>query len=92
MAHLEGLDAGLDDGSEDRFALAGVGKHVWDLVQEAAEGGHAGLEPERSAAGSPGKTGSYLEMTARDSWKLTRKPSSSGTNISAVSETTIICG
>lgn len=37
VAHLEGLDAGLDDGSKDRFALAGVGKHVRDLVQEAAE-------------------------------------------------------
>lgn len=36
-AHLEGLHAGLDDRSKDRFALAGVGKHVGDLVQEAAE-------------------------------------------------------
>lgn len=53
VAHLEGLDAGLDDRSEDRFALAGVGKHVWDLVQEAAEG-HAGLGSERSAAAPSG--------------------------------------
>lgn len=36
-AHLEGLDAGLDDRSKDRFALSGVGKHVRDLLQEAAE-------------------------------------------------------
>lgn len=37
VADLEGLDAGLDDRSKDRFALAGVGKHVRDLVQEAVE-------------------------------------------------------
>lgn len=36
-ADLEGLHAGLDDRSKDRFALAGVCKHVGDLVQEAAE-------------------------------------------------------
>lgn len=37
VADLEGLNAGLDDRSKDRFALAGVGKHVGDLVQEAVE-------------------------------------------------------
>lgn len=37
LTDLEGLNAGLDDGSKDRFALAGVGKHVRDLVQEAEE-------------------------------------------------------
>lgn len=36
-ADLEGLNPGLDDRSKDRFALARVGKHVGDLVQEAAE-------------------------------------------------------